>query len=182
MTTPERAAALLALAALLGCGDDGSATAAVAASPAEPIDCPEGLAPDAARAQRVYDHLRSVPEGTDTLAALDGIEPPICFGEADPSVVTSGGVLWLDGRMDEPEAAARVAHLLHHLAAMPDLDHPGSLEACEGLVAEAMRVEQRSVELEEHLRRELGVADPITEPRTEGLEEAYRRRCEQAAR
>lgn len=174
--------ALLALASLHGCGDDAGTTSSNASEALATADCPEGFVPDAARAQRVYDHLRSIPEGADVLEALDGIEPPVCFGDADPSVLTSDGVLWLDGRMDGPEAAARVAHLLHHVAGMPDLDHPASVEACDTLVGEAMRVEREAVAIEERLRRELGVDAPVTEPRTEGLEEAYRQRCEIAAR
>lgn len=178
MTTSDGLAAALAVALSCGaCGDDDGA--APGASPPA-VECPDGLAPDADRARRVVARLRSVPEGADALDALDG-EPAICFGDADPSVVTADGVLWLDGRMGTREAAARVAHLLHHVAAMPDLDHPPSESACERLVADAMRVERESLRLERDLRRELGVVDPVTDPHTQGLEEAYLQRCQLAA-
>lgn len=180
MTTASCAALVIALGLWsTACGDDAAPSAADR-GPA--LECPSGLAPDAARARRVYDRLRSAPEGAAALAALGEDEPPICFGDAEPSVVTSEGVLWLDGRMADAEAAARVGHLLHHLAAMPDLDHPRPGTGCDALVSQAMRVERESVALEHRLRRVLGVTAPVTDPRTDGLEASYRRRCELAGR
>jgi hypothetical protein len=123
----------------------------------DPRPCPARHARDDARALAVFTRLRASDEGRGLLAATPA--PPVCFGEPALNAVTTDGVLLLDARDGADEAAARVGHLLAHLAAGLGEPRPGDA-GCEAAVSASLRSEARALAIELRLRRDLGVTRP----------------------
>lgn len=144
--------AALALVAALGCGGERAPTVME-------TSCPGPTSSDAERAARVIAFARRSAEGRALLVRAAGAR--LCFGEVAPSVVTSDGAVLLDRRLGDAEAAARLGHLLHHVAEGAPLDE-GATDGrpCEERVADALVAEGRALALELRLRRELGVRQP----------------------
>ena len=134
--------------------------------------CPEAFALDEARAARVLDTLAASPSSRSLAARASELEPTLCFGPADISLVRTDRVLLVDRRLPDDEAAARVAHLLLHLVDGPPLRVPRSVRDCDAAVARAMDAEAVALARELDVRRELGVTRPVIryEP-----EDAFRR-------
>lgn len=123
----------------------------------DPRPCPAGFQRDDARAEGIFEALASSPEGADLLKGVK--TPDVCFGEPAYSVVTTEGVLLMDRRLDKGEAAARVGHLLLHVASGAlALDPTPGDAGCEAAVDAALRAEARAMALEIRLRRDLGVS------------------------
>jgi hypothetical protein len=74
-------------------------------------------------------------------------------------VVTAESVLLLDGAQEEAAAAARMGHLLLHVAERTALDPPGDA-GCEAWVDAALASEARAFALELRLRRLFGARGP----------------------
>jgi hypothetical protein len=195
--------AVLALLFSSACDEPEPASAPPPAEPAEESACDAPFREDAAREARVRDLLASVAE-TERLARA---RATFCFGVRDISVVTTDAELIIDGRPDDREVAARVAHLLHHVVdGYPMTDEPGG--DCGERVETALDREASALALELRTRRALDVTDPRTRfdfeesyfsldepeatesidrylhehptggPGVEGLAIAYRERCE----
>lgn len=75
--------------------------------------CPRSLSEDSARARAIRSLLSTDREASALLAGSAG-RVTLCFGAVDEPGVTPDGALLLDASQPAPEAAARVAHLLHH--------------------------------------------------------------------
>jgi hypothetical protein len=147
-----RAAAGLALSALalIGCGEP---------APARPA-CPDGLHEDESRAGRLVGLLDSTGPGRDLLRRAPAL-PRICFGDVAEPAITSEGVVLLDPRDDDGEAAARLGHLvLHVVEGLPMSGATGPERPCRERVDDAVRAEARAHALELELRRRLGVTRP----------------------
>ena len=140
----------VALAALLG-------LSCRAADPPRP--CPARFALDPPRAAALADRLATVPEGASVLTRAQGAAMPrICFGPAIVSSITTDGAVLLDGDLGEPEAAARLGHLLAHVVEGLPMARPGAGD-CEAQVEDALRKEARALALELRLRHALGVTE-----------------------
>jgi len=119
-------------------------------TPAPP--CPAGFVEAVGERARVEERLRSTDEGAALLDALP-VNVRYCLGEIDNPVVSDGRLLVLDERVERPERAARVGHLLHHVVhglPLPDPlpEHPD----CEALVETALDREAEAYALEATLR------------------------------
>jgi hypothetical protein len=152
--------------------------------------CPQGSSPDPARASALLALLEAQGEGVGS--------PRVCFGRSGPSGVREGVVV-LEGGLTDEEAAARVAHLAHHLRDDPAAFVPGD---CDAQVARALRLEGEAWATEIRLRRAFGVTSPLPfdtggEPDPQqiarwladhpdgasgidAIAAGYRRRCEEA--
>lgn len=189
---------MLALLVLLACEETPKAP-----EPAVVNRCDAPFREDAAREERIRGLLEGVEE-TRTLARTSAI---FCFGVREISVVTTDAELMIDERPDDPEVAARVAHLLEHVArGYPMTDEPGG--DCDARLETALDKEASALALELRVRRALHVTEPRTRfdfeedyfelteaeatelidrwlhdhptggPCVEGLAIAYRERCE----
>jgi len=139
----------LALAALL----------ALSCRTADPPPCPARFAADGAHAARLLDRLRETPDGAALLALLPAAPSPrICFGPVAVSSITTESVVLLDRDLGEPEAAARLGHLLAHAASGLPMAHPRAAD-CDAQVEEALSREAGALALELRLRRALGVSE-----------------------
>ena len=103
--------------------------------------CPNGSAGDAARVGRLEGLLQRASSGL------------VCFG-AGPSIVTEDGRIVLPVDVGDAEAAARLAHLLEHLAF--ERPPPGA-----GCVQAWVRQEARAYAVELRERARLGVLEPV---------------------
>lgn len=120
--------------------------------------CPAGFSADPGRQESVLARLRGSREGAAALARW-GAPLRMCFGEAQISVVTERGALLMDASQHEARAAARVGHLVTHLAdGLPAL-LAGEGE-CDERVERALAAEARALSLELRLLRELGAPPP----------------------
>ena len=125
--------------------------------------CPEPLHADPARRAAIL--ARAGPLATPPRA--------VCFDAiTHQSAITPDGVARLDARLGTDEAAARLAHLAHHLSRRG----PDAGPEC---VASWLRSEVEGITLELRLRRELGVAAPVA---PYPFEEAHRAASTDAAR
>jgi hypothetical protein len=115
--------------------------------------CPARFAPDPPRAAALVEALRAAPEG----AALLGRAPSpfLCFGPARVSSVTTDQVVLFDADLRGAEAAARLGHLVEHLAEGLPLGRVTD-EDCAVQVDRALAAEARALALELRLRRALG--------------------------
>jgi hypothetical protein len=189
---------MLALLLLLACED---ADEPRPEPPPSPCDAP--FREDAAREERV----RALLEGVEETRSLARTSAIFCFGVREISVVTTDAELMIDERPDDPEVAARVAHLLEHVVrGYPMSDEPGG--DCDERLETALDREASALALELRTRRALNVTAPRTRfefeqayfehtepeateiidrwlhehpaggPGVEGLAIAYRERCE----
>lgn len=177
-------------------------------SPAPP--CPAGFVDAVGERARLEERLRSVDEGA---ALLDGVPVNVryCLGEIDNPVVSDGRLLVLDERVERPERAARVGHLLHHVVhGLPLPDPLPASPDCDALVARALDREAGAYALEATLRAAFEVpptryefepavraardrdarvaivrrylaAHPDGAPNIDPLGTAYRQRCDAAS-
>jgi hypothetical protein len=123
-----------------------------------PLPCPLPFAPDGERARALESLLTSTPEGGAILARIPRrSSPPVCFGPAVVSAITTDGVVLLDAGLEGPEAAARLGHLLIHAAEGLPMAHP-TREPCPIQVDRALAAEAHALAVEIRLRRALGVA------------------------
>lgn len=128
-------------------------------SPGPPLDprapaCPPGLVANTAHASAIRDLLAADDEASALLVAATG-HVTLCFGAiAEPSI-TRDGVVQLDATAMTPEAAARVAHLVHHRRAGSPLAGPPSGD-CARWVDAALDEEAQSYALELRLLRDAG--------------------------
>jgi hypothetical protein len=118
-----------------------------------PRACPARFALDPARAAALVEALRAAPDGAALLARAPA--PTLCFGPAAVSSVTTEGILLFDAGLRGPEAAARLGHLVDHLAEGLPMARPTD-EDCAIQVDRALAAEARALALELRLRRALG--------------------------
>lgn len=132
--------------------------------------CPAGFSPDAARTRRVTALLLELPEAAPLVSAAEPFD--VCWGEVSLSVLDDRRCVRLDRRLGDPEAAARLGHLLLHLREGVPL-----AEGCDArALALAEDRERGAHALEGRLRAALGV--PSLEAGTlEGVLSDYRDRC-----
>jgi len=122
--------------------------------------CPADSVADDARATLVLDTLRKTPQGAHLEErARDKHNIAICFSPRVVSVVTDEGTLLVDDKLDTKEAAARVGHLLEHVAKGPPLS-PRAGETCDQAVLRALSSEAEALSLELDLRRSLALTSP----------------------
>jgi hypothetical protein len=121
-----------------------------------PRGCPARFVEDAPRARAIVEGLRSTGEGAALLARVAAL-PPICFGPAAVSVITTEGVVLFDAGLTGAEAAARLGHLVAHAVEGVPMARPSAGD-CEAQVAVALAQEARALSLELRLRRALGVS------------------------
>lgn len=141
------AAACAALVmASLGCGGEA------------PAVCTGRYSADPARQARILGRLGASAEGA---AAVGRWGRPIrmCFGAVRSSVVTEQGVMLMDAKLDDARAAARVAHLVTHLADGLPAIVAGEGD-CDARVEQALAAEARALALELRLLRELEAPPP----------------------
>ncbi len=155
----------LASGRLAGCLGLAALWLACEASP----DCPAGFAADPERTAATRARLVRHPEGR---ALVDAARPPVCWGEPEVTAIEERGVLLMDRRVSEAEAAARMGHLLFHaVEGMP------LAEGCAGLDVAAQR-ESRAHALEGRLRHAFG-APPLDPSALAQVLRGYRARCRQ---
>ena len=108
--------------------------------------CPQPLAEDGARTRAIQALLSTDREASALLVESAG-RVTLCFGAVAEPSVTSDGALLLDASQPAPEAAARVAHLLHHRrAGSPLVGHRSS--DCDRWVEAALDEEAQAHALE----------------------------------
>lgn len=132
--------------ALLGCGPRVEL-------PADCVSAPE-------RAERVVSSLGGIA-GLEALVVQDARDR-ICF-ERGPGTLRPGPVFALPSDTSDEEAAARLAHLLHHVRHGRGLVARTAIPAdadCDALVDEALREEARAHVLEMEVRQALRVTHP----------------------
>ncbi|MDC0741803.1 hypothetical protein [Polyangium mundeleinium] len=121
--------------------------------------CPAGFRADDARAEGILAKLGDVPAGArarDQALAKGGIS--FCFGRIGVSSVTTSGAVLIDEALGTEEAAARVGHLLTHVAEGLRVEpRGGEDESCEVITERALAAEAAALSLELGLRRALGV-------------------------
>jgi hypothetical protein len=147
--------------------------------------CPAGHVIDPARSKALWARLAQVPEGAALIERSER-EPAMCFGPAQPSVVSGGGLLLLDARLADDEAAARVGHLVSHVLQGDQLDPeaPAAVADCEAFGASALAAEKRAHALELRLLRALRAlsgstadAEPDARAMASAVAAAYLDRC-----
>jgi hypothetical protein len=134
--------------------------------------CPTGFTVNPSRAARLSRLLAQTPQGSSLLAA--GQATTWCFGTIDESVVRADDALLLlrDQSPDVP-LAARLAHLLSHIAAPIPSPNPRD---CNHWLAEVRHKEARAHATENAVRRHFGLAEhpPTT---LEVVMRQYAERC-----
>jgi hypothetical protein len=122
-----------------------------------PLPCPPRFAADGPRARALEGLLASTPEGEAILAHLPRrSSPPVCFGPAVVSAITTEGVVLFDAGLEGPEAAARLGHLLIHVTEGVPMARP-TPEPCPVQVERALAAEAHALAVEIRLRRALGM-------------------------
>jgi hypothetical protein len=126
-----------------------------------PKPCATGRADDARRARilavldRALGRLEHEPAASRLRDVRERVQSvPVCF--ADEAALHADGTVVLEAKADDAAAAARAAHLMHHLLVEPPWDE-GLRIACPERVAHALAVEQRGWALELAMRELLGV-------------------------
>ncbi len=124
--------------------------------------CPSGFHAEETRAAAILAKLGEVPAGARVRErALASHTVSICFGRIGVSSVTTSGVVLIRDTLGTEEAAARVGHLLSHVANGLRVEPgPGAEESCEAITDHALAAEAAALSLELVLRRALGVSDP----------------------
>ncbi|MDC3954949.1 hypothetical protein [Polyangium jinanense] len=120
--------------------------------------CPAGFRADAKRAEGLLAKLGEVPAGArarDHALAKGGVS--FCFGRIAVSAVTTSGAVLIDEALGTEEAAARVGHLLTHVAEGLRVEPGGGDDDCEVITARALAAEASALSLELGLRRAFGV-------------------------
>lgn len=120
--------------------------------------CPAPFRADAARAEGILAKLGEVPAGTrarDHALAKGGVS--FCFGRIGVSSVTTSGAVLIDEALGTEEAAARVAHLLTHVAEGLRVEPSRGEDDCEEITARALAAEAKALSLELELRRAFGI-------------------------
>lgn len=124
---------------------------------APPRACGSLAAADPKRARRIRQRLGSVSRGR-TLLSNAPRHVAICFRQSDETALTSDGVVRLDPRDGDGQSAARLGHLLLHLAqGLTRLDPAQHAGGCASFVAHTLRAEAAAHALELELRRDLHV-------------------------
>jgi hypothetical protein len=165
----------LAIAALL-VGLTAAATLGLGAKRApDPaaMACPPGQEPQPARAERLRALLAATGAGTALVSATPRGLALICFGAGAPPQLGPDGVVTLDASAPDPDLAARLGHLLHHLGDPPWV--PGEPAPCALRVERALAAERRADAVEAALRSALGL--PALGADVETLRHAYESRC-----
>lgn len=136
----------------------GMVLAASGCGHGEPPAAP-ACVPDPERASRIAALLATRPEARDL--GVQGAASAVCFADG-PGTLHPGGVLVLPREVGDEEAAARLAHLLHHRRFGHGLVAFASLEGrdCGAAVEDALREEAAAHVLEMELRDALGVEEP----------------------
>jgi hypothetical protein len=102
--------------------------------------------------------VRSTAAGTHALKRLGAREFRLCFGDRGPGDLRDGGVLVLDRAAPAGRSAARVVHLLEHLA--DDLDRfPAPAVPCAVQLEAVIASEARAIAAELDTLGALAVAD-----------------------
>ncbi|MRG95306.1 hypothetical protein [Polyangium spumosum] len=122
--------------------------------------CPAGFRADEARRATILAKLGEAPVGADTRdRALAKEKVTFCFGRLGVSSVTTSGVVLVDEALATSEAAARVGHLLTHVAEGLRVEpREGSDESCEVVTTRALAAEAKALSIELGLRRAFGVS------------------------
>ncbi|WP_293274887.1 hypothetical protein [Nannocystis sp.] len=151
--------AALGLAAVLAC---------TAPEPPAPA-CPPGSHPDPDRSHALRTALRRTAAGEALVAVAD--DPPICFGGASRGSLRPEGVIVLADSLAPGPAAARLAHMLLHLA--DDLHHfPIAGAPCAPQIASALAAEARAIVAEIEVWHALADADDPPYPFTRDILDA----------
>ncbi|MDI1477417.1 hypothetical protein [Polyangium sp. y55x31] len=153
MASVRVAVVLFALFVLAPCISLGCRSEAPHAS-----TCPAPFRPDAARAEGILAKLGEVPAGArarDRALAKGGVS--FCFGRIGVSSVTTSGAVLIDEALGTEEAAARVAHLLTHVAEGLRVEPSSREDDCEEITARALAAEAKALSLELELRRAFGI-------------------------
>ena len=128
--------------------------------------CPAKLETDGPRAARIVRILDATRQGRVLLShSPDSLA--ICFDKEGPGVLRTDRIAVLSSTASDPENAARLGHLLFHLA--DSVSWPGTgmpSEDCGKFVARAVKAEERAYQLENDLRQELRISaglsfDPV---------------------
>ncbi|MDI1447560.1 hypothetical protein [Polyangium sp. 6x1] len=122
--------------------------------------CPAGFRADTARAEAILAKVGELPAGArarDAALAKGGVS--FCFGRIGVSSVTTAGAVLIDEALGTEEAAARVAHLLTHVAEGLRVEPARGEEdeSCEVITERALAAEAKALSLELGLRRALGI-------------------------
>ncbi|MDI3282701.1 hypothetical protein QHF83_05245 [Polyangium sp. 15x6] len=120
--------------------------------------CPAPFRADAARAEAILAKLGEAPAGArarDHALAKGGVS--FCFGRIGVSSVTTSGAVLIDEALGTEEAAARVGHLLTHVAEGLRVEPSSDEDDCEVITARALAKEASALSLELGLRRAFGV-------------------------
>jgi len=122
-------------------------------------ESPAACVPDPQRATRIAALLAGRAEADDLDA--QNAASAICFADG-PGTLHPGGILVLPRDVGDEEAAARLAHLLHHRSFGRGLIalEPVAQASCAAAVEEALREEAAAHVLEIELRAALGVETP----------------------
>lgn len=152
--TPQLAA--LAIAAALACAPEAPAPA-----------CPPGSHSDRDRSQAL---LAALPLPARS-AAADRDDPAICFGGRTRGTVRPDGVIVLADSLAPGPAAARLAHMLMHLA--DDLHRfPVAGAPCAPQIAAALAAEARAIVAEIEVWHALAAGDDPPYPFTRDILDA----------
>ncbi len=115
--------------------------------------CPRETALPICPPQHHVDSPRSV-----RIAALAGVDATLCFGATAPSEVSSDGIMRIDDRLGDVEAAARVAHLMSHVR-----EPVHAALACDAFVEATLRSEARAFSIEVRERVRLRLTNAVVE-------------------
>jgi len=168
---PAAAVVLVAIASTLACS----------AASARPEGCPPGSRSDPARSARIATQLAQAlamlahePDAAALARRWNPAQPALCFGERNEAREQER-VAVLSDALDDVNAAARAAHLLHHHHVTPVWPAQPT-PSCAHKVARAMTAERAAHALERAVQRVLGarVAQDADRP---GLQAAYAERC-----
>jgi hypothetical protein len=121
------------------------------------VSCPPPSEPNQRLSARLLARLRGQ---SITRGLANGPVPLICFGVTADGTLRNNGVVLLDGRADERENAARLAHLLYHYQDREAVDIAvlSSAElSCAHAVDRIMSSEVHAHALENRVREAFGV-------------------------
>ncbi len=145
----------------------------------EPV-CPRGTTPDSKRTAQLTARLTSHPSSQGLFPRL-GRPLVVCYGDVREGVVQDDGAIVLQRDRPLPAQAARLAHLLTHLAwwaPFPADEIRTSRESCEEIADRAVAAEEEAHRIENDVRRSAGLpALPVEDLRTQ-----YAQRCRELRR